>query len=122
MTWSYSQATGQLTHDGEYIAAGYAGLGPDLNKPDSQNIPFKGPLPRGTYNIGPPMADGGHMGPYVLPLSPWSGNNMFDRSGFYVHGDTPARDQFASNGCIVLDRQWRTMIVQSNDPVLTVTA
>ncbi len=122
MTWSYSQATGELSHDGEYIATGYAGIGPDLNKPSSQDIPFKGPLPQGTYNIGPPMADGGHMGPYVLPLNPWPGNNMFDRLGFYIHGDTPARNKSASNGCIVLDRQWRTMIAQSNDAVLTVTA
>jgi hypothetical protein len=122
MTWSYRQSTGQLSHDGEMIATGYAGIGPDLNNRNSQGIAFKGPLPQGTYNIGPPVADGGHMGPYVLPLTPWPVNNMFGRSGFFIHGDTAARNNSASNGCIVLDRQWRTMIAQSNDTLLTVTA
>jgi hypothetical protein len=93
VTWSYSQATGEISHDGEYIATGYAGLEPDLSKPGSQGIPFKGPLPQGTYNIGPPMADGGHMGTYVLPLNPWSGNNIFDRSGFYISRRYPGAQQ-----------------------------
>jgi non-ribosomal peptide synthetase component E (peptide arylation enzyme) len=62
------------------------------------------------------------MGPYVLPLAPWPNNNMFGRNGFYIHGDTAARNQTASNGCIVLDRQYRLMIAQSGDNVLTVTA
>ena len=122
MTWTFSQKTGQLSHDGELICAGYAGQGTGLNDPDSQQVPFVGPIPQGTYNIGPPMSDGGHMGPYVLPLTPWPVNNMFGRSGFYIHGDTPARNQSASNGCIVLDRQWRTLIVQSDDSVLVVFA
>lgn len=122
MTWTYSQSTGRLSHDGEVIATGYAGHDAGLDDPNAQQTAFVGPLPRGTYDIGSPISDGGHMGPYVLPLSPWPINNMFGRSGFYIHGDTPARDQSASNGCIVLDRQWRALITQSSDPVLVVTA
>jgi hypothetical protein len=122
MTWTYQQSTGQLSHNGEFIATGYAGIGPDCNNPASQNVPFKGPLPQGTYTIDPVLDDGGHMGPFVLPLTPWPNNNMFGRSGFYIHGDTAARNQTASNGCIVLDRQYRLMISQSSDTVLTVTA
>ena len=122
MAWNYSQSTGQLSHDGEMIATGYAGIGAGLNNPNAQGTPFVGPIPQGTYDIGPPRDDGGHMGPFVLPLTPWAVNNMFDRAGFFIHGDTPARNNSASNGCIILDRQWRTMIAQSNDPLLTVTA
>jgi hypothetical protein len=122
MTWNYQQSTGQLSHDGELIATGYAGIGDGLNNPTAQNQSFVGPLPAGTYTIGEAMADGGHMGPFVLPLTPWSVNQMFGRSGFFIHGDTPARDNSASNGCIVLDRQWRQMIAQSGDTVLTVAA
>lgn len=122
MTWNYQQSTGQMSHDGELIATGYAGIGAGLNNPAAQNQPFVGPLPAGTYTIGTVMADGGHMGPYVLPLAPWSANQMFGRAGFFIHGDTPARDNTASNGCIVLDRQWRQMITQSGDTVLTVAA
>jgi hypothetical protein len=120
MSWTYSQSSGDLGHEGEFIAKGYAGLGACCNKPDKQDVPFQGPLPRGTYTIGLPMQDGGHMGPFVLPLAPWEVNNMFGRSGFFIHGDTPARDQSASNGCIILDRAWRTMIAQSGDATLMV--
>lgn len=95
MTWTYSQSTGRLSHDGEVIATGYAGHDAGLDDPSAQQSAFVGPLPQGTYDIGPPMSDGGHMGPYVLPLGPWPINNMFGRSGFYIHGDTPARDQSA---------------------------
>ncbi len=122
MTWNYRQSTGALSHDGEYIATGYAGIKPGLNDPVAQDQPFVGPLPAGTYTIGAVMANGGHMGPYVLPLTPWSGNKMFGRDGFFIHGDTPTRNNTASNGCIVLDRQWREMISQSEDTVLTVVA
>jgi hypothetical protein len=122
MTWTYSQATGNLSHDGESIAIGYAGKGAALNDPASQDKPFAGPLPRGSYTVGAPMPDGGHMGPFVLPLAPWPGNNMCGRCGFYIHGDTPSREHSASNGCIVLDRQWRTMIAESGDTLLVVTA
>jgi hypothetical protein len=120
MSWSYSQSTGNLSHEGEFIAKGYAGIGDCCNKPDKQEVSFEGPLPRGTYTIGPVVPDGGHMGPYVLPLTPWPVNNMFGRSGFFIHGDTPSRDHSASNGCIVLDRSWRTMIAQSGDATLVV--
>jgi len=122
MARNYRQSNGNLSHNGELIAAGYAGSGAGLNNPNAQNQPFVGPLPQGNYTIGAVMADGGHVGPYVLPLEPWNGNQMFGRAGFFIHGDTPARNQTASNGCIVLDRQWRQLIAQSSDAVLTVIA
>ncbi len=121
MAWSYQQGGGALSHDGELIANGYVGHGDGVNAPAVQDQPFVGPLPRGTYNIGPVLADGGHLGTFVLPLTPWPVNQMFGRAGFFIRGDTPARDRSASNGCIVLDRQWRQMIATSNDTLLIVT-
>jgi hypothetical protein len=122
MSWTYAQSSGNLSHNGEFIAKGYAGIGAGVNNPAAQNQPFQGPLPQGTYTIDPVVQDGGHMGPYVLPLEPWPVNNMFGRAGFYIHGDTPARNQTASNGCIVLDRQWRALIATSGDSTLLVVA
>jgi hypothetical protein len=122
VTWNYKQSTGGVSHDGEFITTGYAGIVPGLNDPTAQAQPFVGPLPQGTYTIGAVVQNGGHMGPYVIPLEPWSANQMFGRAGFFIHGDTPTRNHTASNGCIVLDRQWRQMIVNSGDTVLTVIA
>jgi len=117
----YQQSTGKLSHSGEFIAEGYSGKPPSVNDPNAQDQPHQGPLPRGTYTIGPPVQDGGHMGPFVLPLTPWSVNNMFQRDGFFIHGDNQERNHTASEGCIILDRQWRNMIASSNDSVLQVT-
>jgi hypothetical protein len=121
MPWKYDQASGALTHDGEMIATGYAGKPPSKNIPADQDKPFLGPLPRGGYTIGQPVANGGHMGPYVLPLTPDPANDMFGRDGFFIHGDSITDPGDASDGCIVLNRQWRTMIAQSDDTLLVVT-
>jgi hypothetical protein len=121
MSWSYAQGTGRLSHDGELIATGYSGNGTGLNNPGQESVPFVGPLPRGSYTIGPPIADGGHLGPYVMALTPGPANNMFGRAGFFVHGDNQAMNSTASNGCIVLARQWRTLIATSGDTLLVVT-
>jgi hypothetical protein len=122
MSWIYSQSTGQLCHNGEFITFGYSGIAEGLNNPADQDKPFLGPLPRCSYTIGDVVADGGHLGPYVMPLTPWDENCMFGRAGFYIHGDNQDRNHSASNGCIVFDRQWRTLIATSGDPLLVVVA
>ena len=121
MTWQYEQGTGRLTHDGELITSdGYSGSGADKNVPAAEGKPFLGPAPRGTYTIGEPISNGGHMGPFVLPLTPSPVNNMFGRDGFFIHGDSINSPGTASNGCVILNRQWRTMIAQSGDNMLVV--
>jgi hypothetical protein len=120
MAWTFQQGSGKISHDGEYIATGYSGNGTGVNNPQAQNQSFVGPIPRGTYTIGAAIQDGGLMGPFVLPLTAWVVNQMFDRSGFFIHGDNAARNQSASQGCIALDRQWRQMIAQSGDTILMV--
>ena len=56
----------------------------------------------------------------MLPLTPFKVNNMYGREGFFIHGDSIDNPGNASNGCIVLNRQWRVMIAQSADDVLVV--
>jgi len=123
MAWTYAQSSGQLSHDGEPIEVGYAGIAPGLNDPSQQSVPFVGPLPQGTYNIGAAVQDGGHMGPFVLPLTPWANNNMFGRAGFFIHGDKIAGlPHTASNGCVVLSRNTRNTIATSGDALLVVVS
>jgi hypothetical protein len=37
---------------------------------------------------------------------------MFGRSGFFCHGDNPAENQTASDGCIVAARPIREIVAQ----------
>jgi hypothetical protein len=120
MTWSYSQSTGALSHNGEFIDTGYSGHGDGFNNPNAQDDVDVGPLPQGNYTIGAVEADGGRLGPYVMPLQPDAANRMFGRNGFFIHGDNRAMNNTASDGCIILSRLVRTLIAQSGDTNLTV--
>lgn len=56
--WEYSQSTGTMTHvvpDGarNLIATGYSGFGSALDDPAAQDEGNAGPIPRGTWVIGP---------------------------------------------------------------------
>lgn len=120
--WTYVQRTGELFRDdGERIAIGYAGLGEHKNRPESQELRDRGPLPCGRYAIGPPHATTAH-GPYVMRLCPDAANEMFDRAGFLIHGDSRTRPGAASNGCLVLPPAVRTEIWTSGDRTLRVVA
>ncbi len=109
----YSQSTGTLTCTNDvtgqqYLRCrGYAGNGPGLTNPDAQNQPRVGPLPRGGYTVGPPTRS---RGPLTRPLTPDPSNNMHGRDGFLMHGDNPAQDNSASEGCIVAPRECRAAI------------
>jgi len=88
-------------------ATGYSGHGPGLNNPALQEqkyypgVPgsYGGPIPVGTYGIGPPTTT---KGPLTFPLTPLPGTNTFGRDGMLIHGDNSDRDHSASEGCIVL--------------------
>ncbi len=122
MTWTYVQTTGALSHDGEPIGTGYSGNTTGLNNPAAQGQVGIGPIPCGTYTIGPPHQPVDHLGPFALPLIPASTNEMLGRSGFFIHGDNTAMDHTASNGCIILVRPLRREIVYSDDKTLGVVA
>ena len=129
--WIYEQATGRLNRKtcsdcrgfGCSISQGYSGHGPGLNNPALQHIRAVGPIPCGTWLIGEPF-DSETRGPFVLPLSPGFGTQTFERTGFLIHGDERALPGKppgqASHGCIVLSRDVRKKIWDSNDHVLEV--
>ena len=108
MLLTYVQRTGRLIKpDGSLLAVGYSGDsivgGPQgLNNPDLQSTARVGPIPVGFYTIGPPHHPIDHLGPIAMPLVPSTGNQMFGRSAFFMHGDNQAMDHTASEGCIVL--------------------
>ena len=119
MSWIYKQLTGEISRDGALLAKGYSGFGFGKNNPGMQNHSEFGPLPRGTYTIGDPE-DRVKQGPYVLPLSPNTANEMFGRAGFLVHGDSLTNPGTASEGCIVLPLFARQRIHESLDKILEV--
>jgi hypothetical protein len=116
MPWNYSQSTGTLTRDGQFIAAGYSGAGIGRNNPAEQAVRDVGPIPQGRYNIGPPF-DALVQGPCVMRLTP-VGHDALGRDGFLIHGDNLTHD--ASTGCIILPPEVRETIAASEDRDLEV--
>ena len=118
MPWNYSQSTGTLTRDGQFIAAGYSGAGIGRNNPAEQAVRDVGPIPQGRYNIGPHF-DAVVQGPCVMRLTP-VGHDALGRDGFLIHGDNLTHE--ASTGCIVLPPEIRETIAASEDRDLEVAA
>jgi hypothetical protein len=118
MTWTYSQTTGELTHNGTFQGTGYSGTGDGRNNPDMQNVQAVGPLPQGTYTIGGAYQHP-HLGPCVMNLDPKEGTETFGRSLFRIHGDNAAHN--ASHGCVILGPAIRHAIADSDDNNLVVT-
>lgn len=117
--WTYEQSTGRLLHDNERIAIGYSGAEDGKNNPALQDQHNVGPIPVGNYSIGAPVDTVTH-GPYVLPLTPDAGNEMFGRAGFLMHGDSVVHPGTASQGCIIMPRMVREQVWNSGDNGLTV--
>jgi hypothetical protein len=118
--WVYSQKSGKLYDSRmQLVATGYAGAGEGKNNPDKQHVKNTGPLPVGLYRIEAPR-EGTDMGPLAIPLTPDPGNEMWDRSGFYIHGDSIAAPGTASEGCPIFHRPEREKIVRSDDKWLVV--
>lgn len=118
MAWRYEQSTGRLTHNGQLVATGYSGHGAGLNAPNMQNAMNLGPIPRGSYTIGPKHNVPGNQG--IMRLTPKTGTQMFNRSGFLIHGDNAAAHHTASDGCVILPPNIRTQIDNSTDKDLDV--
>ncbi|PIT52513.1 tlde1 domain-containing protein [Snodgrassella alvi] len=115
MTWTYSQRTGELKHNGRIITIGYAGRGLGYNKPEMEHLANIGPLPKGKYTIIELIESHRTTGKYSLRLLPASNNKMYGRSGFLIHGDNSKRNGTASHGCIILDLIYRKQMWKSND-------
>ena len=108
--------------DGTIAGRGYSGNGADLDNPVDQGVIGHGPIPQGEWLIGT-FADRPVVGEFAAPLMPCAGNAMDGRQGgFFIHGDNPAENHSASDGCIVLARGLRELISSSGDVALTVVA
>jgi RHS repeat-associated protein len=128
--WQYKQSTGDMSlavktksssgKSGEDIikdvGQGYAGHGQGLNNPQSQSVSESadktnaGPIPQGTYTIGPAFNNVGSTGLESMRLQPDAGNEMFGRSDFLIHGPHGGDQQDSSEGCPVLPKATRDTI------------
>ena len=121
--WTFEQSTGSLYDPtNNLVEKGYSGNGVWKDDPASQGIHDHGPLPAGVYTIGAAIADGGHLGPFVMPLTPDPANDMCGRAGFFMHGDNITAPGTASDGCIIMSRTTRVAVNASGDKQLTVVA
>ena len=117
--WTYAQATGILSQDGQGIGTGYSGFEQGKNNPALQQVSDVGPIPCGPYTVGPQFTHP-TKGPLVMTLTPAPGCNEFGRSGFLIHGDSIAHPGEASEGCIIMGHDIRLKISTSGDNQLTV--
>jgi len=105
-------------HDasGVLLGTGYAGHGAGVNNPAMQSIHDVGPLPQGIYAISPPETVF-KLGPNAMQLTPDPANEMFGRSGFWIHADEKANPgkRLASDGCIVMSLSARQKIWEAGD-------
>lgn len=121
-THVYVQATGNWYEANRKLrTTAYSGDGAGLNNPAMQDIPRVGPIPVGDYTIGPAFHHP-WLGPNTMHLTPAAGNNMHNRSDFDLHGDNPAMDHTASEGCIVMEPKPRQRVADSFVRALKVIA
>jgi hypothetical protein len=122
MPWTYHQLSGALEHNNEAVGTGYSGAGTTMTAANGRNNPALeavhnvGPIPVGRYQIGKSF-EHPHKGPVVMPLTP-VGHNALGRSGFLIHGDNAQNN--ASEGCIILRRNFRDAIAADVDKDLFV--
>jgi len=115
--WTYVQSSGDLFRGNEYIETGYSGKVPEgKNNPSKECVKNVGPIPRGSYDIGPEKAS---PSPVTLVLAADDPNYCNPpRDGFLIHGDNSTGT--ASTGCIILSRRTRERIRDSADDRLKV--
>ncbi|MDE2367519.1 MAG: DUF2778 domain-containing protein [Burkholderiales bacterium] len=133
LDWIYVQSTGQMYHQpadslgggppAPVGSPGYAGHGIGVNNAPLDVLPSIGPLPSGTYEIGPQQTNVTGAGlslPGSMRLTPDPNNWMYGRAGFLIHGDNSRGNRSASEGCIIEPRGVRDIIGQSQDRTLRV--
>jgi hypothetical protein len=118
MSWIYEQTTGALYQNEAFVCDGYSGTGIGKNNPGMEAVHDVGPIPEGTWTIGPAETHP-DLGPVVMALSP-DGPAPFGRTGFFIHGDSREHPGNASHGCIIMPRPAREAIAMSGDNVLEV--
>lgn len=123
MSWVYEQKTGLLRRDDaiDIVGKGYSGHTQGKNNPALEAVPDVGPIPRGTYTIGPPY-DSEHTGPYTLSLTPAPSNQMYGRSELKMHGDSKDHPGEASHGCVIMPHDVRARVWNSGDHQIEVVS
>lgn len=116
MKYTYNRYWGAFYNpDGSYHGPGYSGHPEYLNNPAFSNKVGQGPIPAGFYTITEIIADDPHTGILSCVLQPDSTNKMYGRSGFRIHGDNPAGNHSASDGCIITPHDVRTDFVVGDE-------
>jgi hypothetical protein len=116
----YHQRCGDLVDPGGLLlGTGYSGSPSGKNDPAKQCIPDVGPIPAGYYTIGPSF-DAMDTGPLSMNLEPDPENEMCNRSGFRMHGDSIQAPGTASKGCIIMSHPVRETVDASMDRRLLV--
>ena len=107
---TYRVQTGDLyAASGKWLGKGYSGHGAGVNNLADASVPNVGPIPPGcVFAIGAP---GDHIGPLSFPLTLREGSTT--RSGFYIHGDNTSMNHTASEGCIVMAHDVRSLIADA---------
>ena len=108
--FTYDVLTGELRdREGLILTVGYSGWGSAKNDPTQEHVRGRGPIPRGTYMIGPPR-NSKNVGPVAMYLWP-IGHDAHGRSALMIHGDNTTGT--ASKGCIVAERGARRIIAEA---------
>lgn len=120
MSWTWLQDKGHGYDVEGFHFDGYSGSPECRNNPAFQEVHNAGPIPRGIFIMG--TSTDAH-GPISIPLHPHPDNEMFGRSGFYIHGDEIKHPGCASHGCIIAGRTARLEMcasITAGDNELTV--
>jgi len=120
MPWVYKISSNTFYLNGTYqFDAKYSGRPGFANDSANECVKDKGPLPRGTYTIGPAFYHP-RTRAWTMRLKPFFENQMCGRDGFMIHGDNSSGLKNASDGCIILNLPYRKIINASSDKILVV--
>lgn len=121
MAWTYNVRLKTFKHNGAYrLSALYPGAPGYKDNPTHECVKDLGPIPKGKYKIvGIPFTHE-RAGKFTLRLESDKSNNMCGRNGFLIHGESRDHPGEASNGCIVLEPDFRKAIWNSMDKELIV--
>jgi len=116
MIFRYVRYWGLFYSGTTVIGVGYSGQAGCTNEPSYEQDHNIGPLPEGRYTI---TSTDDEKGPLTYHLTPDPTNTMFGRSGFLIHGDNPAANHTASDGCIA-SPMWTRVIFKVGDVIIVV--
>ena len=118
----YSQSSGTLfcwnDQVGVYLdEEAYSGAGVGKNNPEWDDVPNIGPIPKGTYTVGPSVTVPGKTipGKQLIPdaITKATFPEFREDWTFYIHGGYPRNSKkygTASEGCIILNKTPRGKI------------